>query len=690
MILFIALFLLQAAPPGIVTGVVRDATGTPQFGVRVYAMQVRDSADATGAMTTLESLVQTDRSGRYRMEVPPGRYYIGTGAIQSPTFYPGTQSLEVARPFQIGSDSLFEDIDFGSFVAAPPPRTASGILASLLRPGLPAMPPDSKGVLSGIVRQPDGRPAILTTVVAVPVSLLAGAASPASTFSIPVPPGSPTLRPENIANRAALQSAVTLVRSGLFVGGGPARTDATGRYTIENVPPDTYYIVTGFSDSPTLYPGVTDLAQATAITTAAATRLDELHFGAADSGTHGVSVSGQLSAVGGAPAARAVVQIVPIPTSAGMALPKTILPERPTRVAITASDGSFLVSDVAPGKYQVVSFTENVRSTATEITVADRPIADVRLTVPMAAVSGRISMEDGSAIERPSDFGPAVVTAVDQPNIKQSVMDLTGAGTFLRALDAGEYQLYFRSLPDEYTIRSMTANGVDLFQGRLRVAPSELVLVDVRVTKRVPGTRSSGSVIVKGTLRDQSEVREDIQQVTLTPWGREAGSAERFITPLLPDGSFEFTAVPPGRYVPGVQLAPGLPNRYTVSPNLDVGTVNVVQAALLATSGFSRLTARITIDGGGSLPADANVRIRYGVPSASGGDVDAVVGPPGNSEMIATVRTDIQYNVFVAPPSGFRLKSIDGRGVRTPGDFGVQGLIDPKTHPHPIEIVLEK
>jgi len=143
----LSLFLLQAAPMGVVTGIVRSLTGTPAAGVRVYAQQVRDTADANSPAAPLEGLVQTDAAGRYRLELPAGRYYIASGSVSAPTYYPGTTDVASARLITVTSGGVVEWIDFGSFVA--PTRF----------PLINAIPIGPGGDLLGTVRFPDGTPA---------------------------------------------------------------------------------------------------------------------------------------------------------------------------------------------------------------------------------------------------------------------------------------------------------------------------------------------------------------------------------------------------------------------------------------------------------------------------------------------------------------------------------------------------
>ncbi|HET9942443.1 MAG TPA: carboxypeptidase-like regulatory domain-containing protein, partial [Terriglobia bacterium] len=68
--------------PGVVTGVVYSGDGAPAAGVRVYAFALQARAD-TANETPMESQATTDASGNYRLELPPGRYYIAAGSVSS-------------------------------------------------------------------------------------------------------------------------------------------------------------------------------------------------------------------------------------------------------------------------------------------------------------------------------------------------------------------------------------------------------------------------------------------------------------------------------------------------------------------------------------------------------------------------------------------------------------------------------
>jgi len=113
----LALALLIQAPEavklqgGVVTGMLRTNNGAPMAGVRVAVLP----ADGTDPGIALLGIAQTDSNGRYRIEnVPPGRYHIMTGRIDSPLFHPGVDDIRIATTIVVtdGSTTPVADMLF--------------------------------------------------------------------------------------------------------------------------------------------------------------------------------------------------------------------------------------------------------------------------------------------------------------------------------------------------------------------------------------------------------------------------------------------------------------------------------------------------------------------------------------------------------------------------------------------------
>src|SRR5262245_20003517 len=115
-LLLALLFQVAAQNPGVVTGIVRSSSGEPAAGVPVYAVAANNNADPTACADALEGRAETDATGRYSLEISPGRFYIASGAVAAPTFYPGTTDMKGARALSITAGARVEGIDFSSFV----------------------------------------------------------------------------------------------------------------------------------------------------------------------------------------------------------------------------------------------------------------------------------------------------------------------------------------------------------------------------------------------------------------------------------------------------------------------------------------------------------------------------------------------------------------------------------------------
>jgi len=122
---------LAAAEGGIVAGTVRGTDGRPAAKVRVGVMAVPEAGRVVFGAGTLVSQGETDASGKFQIEeVPPGRYYIVAGSLQTPTFYPGVAEMKTAKTIQVVAKASVRDLDFQVF-AMPP--TVAGVNVPTVR-----------------------------------------------------------------------------------------------------------------------------------------------------------------------------------------------------------------------------------------------------------------------------------------------------------------------------------------------------------------------------------------------------------------------------------------------------------------------------------------------------------------------------------------------------------------------------
>lgn len=645
--LLLALFFVQVSAQnnGAVTGVVRGANGMPAAGVRVYAIAVRDTTDAANLGTALESQTQTDGTGRYRLEVPAGRYYIASGSVGSPTYYPGTTNLANARVVSIAAGGLIESIDFSSFVPATQTGGRGGVQISVMA----SLPPGSTGVLEGVIRFPDGMPAQGIAVVAVPTAIFvtSGAGTPrVSQMTISSVQTSVNSGPGGqVIVRRRVVNGYNLVEG---------RTDASGRYRLENLPPETYYIAAGFADAPIFLSDTSNNRGPRTLTTTPTTILNTLDF-TIPRDTEGVSIKGRVTALGGAPAAGATVEFR---RTSGSSLNVSVLglPTRNLTTPVTVNaDGMFEVR-LAPGIYSVEAYASGVLARASaNITVADQPVSGLDFVIPVAALSGQLLLDDGNVVPDAHLFAEAIVTTVNSPNIISStIMPLSAAGKFGRTLEADEYRFYLRNLPDEYTITSITSGTQDLLKETLKMPSGESRNIEIRVARRA-GPAPFGVTVSGRVVDGVSGLPAQAERVTLCCIS--PGPAERFSTPLRADGSFEFAGVPRGRYTVDLQTRSGLPRLFVV----EAGDSRIVVPAneplsgltVVSTPRFGLLVATVVFENVAPLPANNLMSVVF---TSSTGRV-RVAAQRNGDVYTASVPSGELYNASVTNlPEGYSVK----------------------------------
>jgi hypothetical protein len=96
--LFVPLANYAQIPAGMITGQIMSIDGKPIGGVRVGAEDIAETSEQASVI----SLGRTDLDGRFRLEgLPPGKYLIFSGAVASPTYYPGTDARPSAKPVTV-------------------------------------------------------------------------------------------------------------------------------------------------------------------------------------------------------------------------------------------------------------------------------------------------------------------------------------------------------------------------------------------------------------------------------------------------------------------------------------------------------------------------------------------------------------------------------------------------------------
>jgi hypothetical protein len=607
--ILIGLLFLQANSQAIghVTGQVMGSDGKPAAGVRVFAVPVETRAVNDTASMTIESLAITDASGRYQLEIPAGRYAIAAGSVESPTFYPSSSSLTAATTVTITDSTTMKDINFSRFVPASAAPGSLFLAAAGLVP-----PPGSTGILSGVVRNADGMPAAGIPVSAVTISPIgAMPLTIANTVALPAP----------LSFRLAYRSA----------------TDAAGRYRFINVAPDTYYVVAGYREDPLYYPGATTIAAASAIVTTPTTNLNTLDM-QIPLQPPGMTIRGKALAKSGETAPNAMLEIGPAPDSS-ISPPLSLLSTKPVRRISARTDGTFEIPAVSPGDYSVTANLPYVRSITRNITVADKPLADVDFAFPVERITGRILWDDGTPA---MEIGKLAIRTGSLTSVSRSLeLHVTSEGRFSELLEDEEYRIFFLSLSEQFTVQSVTKGTRDLAQEFLSVPGDTSSEIEVRVGKRLDSeVKLSGKILDSTTGNPTSANR-----IMLCCY--PAGPIERIISQIKPDGTFQFHDVPPGQYTAGLE---GNSKASLLNPVMDVSMGTDV--TWLSTEQPFTVSVRTVVEGFGIAPSGMSVTF-------IGSGVVNVTGTTDRSGILrVTLPTGERFRMSVTSvPDGYTLKS---------------------------------
>jgi len=658
-VLLFALLLAQISPPpvaasnGIATGVVLSPDGTPSAGIRVYAILARDSADSANNPIVFEGLAETDANGHYRLEVPTGRYYIAAGSVQAPTYFPDTATLSSAKQVLITAGTTTEGINFSKYIAAIP-QTGPLARTILFPTFIPVpQPPDSKGVLSGFIRFADGKPASSVAVIAVPLSTL----NVSSGIYLTAP--LTALSQSNALTAAAVSAMPDSLLSMMRLVRGTTRTftDSNGHYRLENIWPESYYIMAGNSESPIFYPGTPDLASAKAVTTTPTTMLDTLNI-TITSPSQSVSIRGRTLDMTGEPAGHTTLEIQSLgSTPLGIA---SLLPTRTYKAIVTGIDGSYEIPDVGPGSYFILAKLPGAASVAKSIVVADQSV-NLNFDFQASVFAARVLWEDGSPILSPLITEVAVRSA-SIPNIFDTIgFSAATIDTFKIVLGSGKYQFFIRDLPQGYTIKSIRSGITDLIKEPIDIGSTRPSDVEVRISKAPAPSNPAdirgkvrGQVLDAATGSPQSVGRLQLCCMTTGPF-------ERMSAAIGTDGSFEFSDVPPGQYSAELRTTP---SARIVDPAIDVGSLGVSGRTLVSSAQFVSVVLNLSTDGV-SLPPGSMWSVTFASdPDPASPEFRITKSGPTDELLFASVPAGVQYTVTISNlPAAFKVKSMMSRST---------------------------
>ncbi len=341
---------------------------------------------------------------------------------------------------------------------------------------------------------------------------------------------------------------------------GRDTTDDQGQFRLFGLPPGDYYVsatlrgngpevtdptgeLSGYA--PTYFPGTTNVAEAARVTLAVAQENTGVSFGLI--ATQLVRVSGQVITSDGSPATSGMVMLLPA-NAAGR--PGIAMQQGGNGNRIDQS-GTFRVSNVAPGRYQV-----QARSGGREFELARMDLAvgtdDVEgltlVTAPGAIVNGTIVSDTGE----PFDFRSQQLQIAARP----ATPEASGPGGAMGGVRIGDdWSFSLRNLtdavivrtggPQGWTLRSVVVNGQDITDTPMEFAAGQTVSgMQIVLTKKVSAlsgqvTDANGNPVLDAT-------------VVVFPGDEKLWTYQsRFIKAARPDqdGRYRVTALPAESYL---------------------------------------------------------------------------------------------------------------------------------------------
>jgi hypothetical protein len=342
------------------------------------------------------------------------------------------------------------------------------------------------------------------------------------------------------------------------------QTDSSGRYRLENVPAGRYYVLAGFVDSPTYFPGVTTTTTATAVSVAAKANVAGIDFQAARLST-GLNLKGRLKR----------------DSNEGVGGMNIFLGGNDQYPNVrTQPDGSFEFLKLKPGSYTISVSTPNFPPQ--QVVLTDKDISNLEFVIPWTVdVTGNVSVEGGGM----------------RPNVNltfaggsRGISSTNARDNFRITLPEGAYAIAANGLPAGFFIKSIKAGSTDLLSEPLklsRTSPPPAIAVTLGVSTPAPWVKLTGRVT------GLPNPRPAVTKLMLN--GPVTESPEAI---LDANGSFEFSKLLPGNYSININPNPvSLSPSSIVVPNFDLAGVVISFPAI------KEITGRISVEDDGPLPA---------------------------------------------------------------------------------------
>jgi hypothetical protein len=305
-----------------------------------------------------------------------------------------------------------------------------------------------------------------------------------------------------------LRTRIQRGRRTLTAAGVSDQTDDTGAFRIFGLPAGEYYvagslrlapaenlIIDAAGSPPTYYPGVPILADAQRIVLGTGEEQGNISF--AIQRVHTVRVAGRVIAASGDATGASVELTSTTDFTVAMARYGTIV----------APDGSFELTDVAPGSYAIRSTYvkqggEEMQQAYVPVTVGTTDLSDVVVVLARPAVIDGGLVADGTTT-LPANLRMSVVAA----STRDSHVEMGGIvpnGRRFRVRASGPSALRVEGLPETLMVKAIEIGGRDVADTMIELAGGETYDARVVLTDRI--TELAGRVTTGGSPAPRAQV----------------------------------------------------------------------------------------------------------------------------------------------------------------------------------------
>lgn len=351
--------------------------------------------------------------------------------------------------------------------------------------------------------------------------------------------------------------------------GATDTTDDLGQYRLHGLSPGDYYVSAGTGGvaggitleqsadrtgyAPSYYPGTPAITEAQRVTLGVGQEIPEINFGLTP--TRVATISGTAMTSDGKPMGNGMIMMT---SPAGLGMGGSPL----VGAAMTKPDGSFAISNVAPGEYRLEMIAAgavqsiansgttvgvNVPEAASQaITVAGQDVSGIVLAAaPTVTAAGRVTF-DGTP---PAESAVAAITVLGVPDSPTAVplgglARVNGDGTFL-VTGLRDKRLMRINPPSGWYLKSVKIGDTDVTDTAVEFKPGQDVAsIEFLLTER--------TATVSGTVQDaKGQPVSDYVIVAFAADSRRWGTHTRFVRTARPDqsGAFKLSGLPPEDYL---------------------------------------------------------------------------------------------------------------------------------------------